>query len=106
MENESLCPVMDKDKTKAMDIYIGNNCHSCALLGHHRLLQLEKYNIIFTDDEDAPKLDGLSGMELNAKLLANCGIFDASKERLQSLLTDGHRNCTSRCAHAATAWIG
>lgn len=90
----------DGDNVKPQ-LYIGENCHSCAIYGHQTMLQLNKlYCVANSTTKVTPQLvmpDGktYTGLELNRKILADNNITNVTENQLQSMLTNDHINCNS-----------
>jgi hypothetical protein len=87
----------NKNKPK---LYVNKNCHSCTILGHQNLFELNKlYNVVQIEDNDnVPRLeDGDNkyiGIDLMRKLYQNININDIKDDKLEKMIENDHRNCT------------
>jgi|694.fasta_scaffold76414_6 hypothetical protein len=90
----------DSNNKNKPNLYVNKNCHSCTILGHQNLFELNKlYNIVQIEDNDnVPRLeDGDNkyiGIDLMRKLYQNININDIEDDKLEKMIENDHRNCT------------
>ena len=82
-------------------LHVNRNCASCTLLGHDRLLHLERFNIIVHDNTDGteyfPYLTIASGKHLHDVALwrhiLGRAIEGKTDDEVRIMMTNDHRNC-------------